>query len=143
MLVQLTFIKSTLLVSASYHAHEPEAHSYACKVLFYVCKYSICGDIIRYVTGMQYGHTTRLHVCAARGDDPGTDGFRQKPLPETLKNANQAEALLQQHTRTLQAAQELADAKQAHATLSPDKVCVWQQTLCLACFDHTLVAWHL
>lgn len=65
-----------------------------------------------------------MHVYAARGDDPGTDGLRQKPLPETLKNANQAEALLQQHTRTPQAAQKLADANEAHATLSPDKVCV-------------------
>lgn len=77
---------------------------------------------------MQYDHTTHSHVCAARGDDPGTDGFRQKPLPETLKNANQAEALLQQHIKAPQAVQELADANQAHPTLSPDKVCVRQQT---------------
>ncbi|KAL0036174.1 hypothetical protein WJX79_006857 [Trebouxia sp. C0005] len=33
----------------------------------------------------------------ARGDDPGTDGVRQKPTPDTLRNADQAEKLLQRH----------------------------------------------
>lgn len=31
------------------------------------------------------------------GDDPGTDGLRQKPTPDTLQNADQAEKLLQRH----------------------------------------------
>ena len=68
-----------------------------------------------------------LSFFAARGDDPGTDGFRQNPLPETLKNANQAEALLQRHAKKSQAAPELVDAKQAHARLPSDKVSFWQQ----------------
>lgn len=33
----------------------------------------------------------------ARGNDPGTDGLRQKPTPDILRNADQAEKLLQRH----------------------------------------------
>ncbi|KAL3140050.1 hypothetical protein ABBQ38_004330 [Trebouxia sp. C0009 RCD-2024] len=57
----------------------------------------------------------------AIGDDPGIDGFRQKPSPETLRNANQTDALLKQHTRESQAASEPLGAKQEHATLPPEK----------------------
>lgn len=39
------------------------------------------------------------HPIKARADDPGTDGLRQKPSQETLTNAQQAQQLLERHTK--------------------------------------------
>lgn len=93
-------------------------------ILHVLISYAI--DIFSYIKGMRRDDK-QLHLSAARGDDAGTDGFRQKPLPETLRNANQAEALLQRHAKKSQAVPELDDAEQAHGALRADKVSLWQQ----------------
>ncbi len=70
---------------------------------------------------------------AARGDDPGTDGLRQRPTHETLRNADQAQQLLQRHAAQQEPSQppdkgHTAPSKDpdiGHNTLSaPDKVSI-------------------
>ena len=121
-----------LLNSASMACHPAFEASFHVCCMLYISRYMYHVYIkctIYLMNPWQYGHMEHLCLTAARGDDPGTDGFRQKPLPETLRNANQAEALLQRHAKGSQAASKPVDANQAHATRPSDKVTLRQQTL--------------
>lgn len=57
----------------------------------------------------------------ARGDDPGTEGLRQKPSHETLRNADQAQQLLERHLAKHEPA-KAPDKSEAAPSAAADKV---------------------